>query len=142
MQGFEMLKAFYIEMEGSDDEEGLELLSEAPFLSMTISDAEIILVFDDVEPDHLCIKAPIGQIYLEHPKLASILTVLLEANFEFSGTRGATIGMNSNSGEVCFFYQLSCREVSQQALQQLLVEFAEVVNLWKETLMQLTQGAS
>lgn len=140
MYGYELLKAFYVEMEG-ETEELEETLKEEPFVSLTIDGAELFLVFDDNEPDQLSLKAEIGRVNLEDPRNMGVLIVLLESNFEFSGTRGATIGVNSSSGEVCMFYQLHCKEVSQDALAQLLLEFSQVVKMWSETLFQLTQGA-
>lgn len=139
MQGLELLKDFYKEMESADDDE-INALVENPYLVMTIENIEVVLAFDQSEPDKLSLKADIGQIDIANPANMGILVILLEGNFEFSGTRGATIGVNSSSGEVCLFYELTCHEVSQAALQQLLVEFSEVGRLWQETLVALSQG--
>lgn len=141
MHGFQLLKAFYVEIEG-ETEELEETLTAEPYMSMTVDGAELYLVWDDSEPDKLSLKAPIGQVDLENAKHMPILTILLEANFEFSGTRGATIGVNSSSGEVCLFYQLHCVEVSQDALAQLLMEYSNVVKIWQESLVSLTQGVA
>ena len=139
MVALRILKEFCVEI-GHDDEEFLEELVHEGFISLTISELDLVLVAED-EGQRISIKAEVGQVNFSQSNSLDILKVLLEANFEFSGTRGGIIGVNSNTGDVCLFYQFYCQDISQSALQQLVYEFAEVGRLWNETLNSFSQGA-
>lgn len=139
MAAVQTLKEFCLSI-GHDDEEFLAEIDKEEYVSVTISEQEIILTAE--EDQRICVKAALGFVDFNQPNALDILKIILEGNFEFSGTRGGTLGVNSSTGEVCFFYQFHCQEVSQAALQQLLVEFAEVGKIWSEALVSFGQGAA
>jgi len=140
MHGLDVLKKLYIDLLG-ENQEALDALEREQYLSITVNEIETLLVFDESEPEKLAIKASVGEIPLDTPVTVTIMKILLEANFEFCGTRGATLGVNSQTGEVCMFYNAHCVEASIFALQQLVFDFSKAAKIWQEALITLIQEA-
>ena len=105
------------------------------------------LMFDDVmlnleltpEPEQFFIYAELGDIP-EHGR-DEFYAQLLEANFFFRGTGGATLSLDRGANCVLLAYQMASHDLFLQRFSQILENFVNVAATWREKIASAGHGA-
>ena len=115
----------------------LQQIQEDLYLSVHVKDVDIIITQCHERQDYLIFKSSVGSMDFEAANALKVTQFLLEANFEWSGTRGSTLGVNSNTGEICLFYSATSVNADVNAIIAFLSIFADTVKEWNELLDHL-----
>ena len=104
------------------------------------------LMFDEVavsfelspHEDSIYIYAYLGDMPAGAPK--ALPAALLDANYLFRGTGGATIGMDEATGRVVMVRAADLSTLRQSTFQSLVEEFVNLAELWQKKLAGFPMG--
>lgn len=109
------------------DEEGCCVLQIDEKITLTIEYAD--------ETEDIRIYAQVGNYSPDNEQ--EIFKAILEANFLWTGTGGATLSINSKERSVYIAYQEKRREITPQLFLTLLEGFIENTEFWMHNLSHL-----
>ncbi|MEM9283743.1 MAG: type III secretion system chaperone [Verrucomicrobiota bacterium] len=102
---------------------------------------EIVVNFEyDPESDLLAFYSDIGSIPPIEDTPRELLESLLKANFFHTGTAGATIGMDRESGFISLFQTLSPTAVEPDRFFSALETFVDLAEGWTKRIPELVSG--
>lgn len=109
--------------------------------SFTIEDLDIVLEEQgDVHGGMVVLYSMLGIAPEEHELTAC--RAMLEANFLWSGTGDATLGMNSDTREVVLACQFPTMGMNGEGLMTLVEHFIVVADIWRHYLKDLAAAGT
>lgn len=114
-------------------------LDELESCTLALDDGAIVHLQYDKTREMLVLLSSIGSV----PPAAqiSVYGCLLHANLFWAETSGATLALESQHGEIVLQFEESVHTLTPVRLEQLLVNFTDTSQSWKEKLAQFTQAA-
>ena len=114
-------------------------LSEADSAALPFGEGMLLHVQYRKAIPEVVFTVPLGTVPQE--KRAQVFERLLEANFYWIGTRGATLSYHADIEQVVLQYQEVVTHLTPDRLQSVLEGFLAVAIEWKETLAKLLEEA-
>ncbi len=114
-------------------------LSEADSAALPFGDGMLLHVQYRKEIPEVVFTVPLGTVPQE--KRAQVFERLLEANFYWIGTRGATLSYHADIEQVVLQYQEGVTHLSPDRLQSVMEGFLAVAIEWKGTLAKMLEEA-
>ena len=118
-----------------------EIEEDQQRFQVTIQKNPIIIEFENrsERPDRVVFYAVLAKIASTHR--TSFASLFLEANYLWSATGDATIGVNSETDEVMFSHQLLTESLNtEQFINEFLI-FAHTLDNWKKLVEELQQSS-
>jgi hypothetical protein len=109
-------------------------LDDNGYAALAFDDVVVNLEYDE-EPERLLMSAYLGEPQGERLKTYELL---LDANFCWQGTAGATLSLERETGGIVLFQALPARALERQALEAALETFVNTADAWT---LQLAQAA-
>jgi hypothetical protein len=109
-------------------------LDDNGYAALAFDDVVVNLEYDE-EPERLLMSAYLGEPQGERLKTYELL---LDANFCWQGTAGATLSLERETGGIVLFQALPARALERQALAAALETFVNTADAW---ILQLAPAA-
>ena len=114
---------------------GLPDLSFDKSRTCTLSFDETVIFLREENDGSLIVYAPLLEVPEDNK--ATIQTLLLNANFMFQGTRGATMSMAEHSSFATIAVHMKPFSLSLKALTEVVEEFLKLVDFWQDKLSKI-----
>jgi hypothetical protein len=94
----------------------------------------------DIYGGLVILYAQIGNVPMEQETIA--MKAMLEANYLWSGTGDATLGMNSDTREVVIACQFPILEMNGEGLMSVVEQFVIIADIWRSYIRDLPETTS
>jgi hypothetical protein len=120
---------------------GIEELSldENNYCCLFVEDVAVNIEFDE-GTEQLFLCSTIAELPPQNERMA-LYDLLLDGNFCFRSTDGATIGVDTEHDLVALVKAVPLERISSSLLETMLVTFADLAKRWQERCRQLVESS-